>query len=68
MNILVFQLAGQEGKMNGLERSVGRRIARGEIVIIIGLIIWYSPVSAGVRQEALGRRRGFLLSTLPHVG
>ena len=38
--------------MNGQERSVGARIVRGIIVIIIGLIIWYSPVPAGVKKEA----------------
>jgi DASS family divalent anion:Na+ symporter len=38
--------------MNGQERSVGARIARGIIVIIIGLLIWYSPVPAGVKKEA----------------
>jgi DASS family divalent anion:Na+ symporter len=38
--------------MNGQERSVGARIVRGIIVVIIGLIIWYSPVPAGVKKEA----------------
>ena len=38
--------------MNGQERSVGARIVRGIIVIIIGLLIWYSPVPAGVKIEA----------------
>ena len=38
--------------MNGQERSVGARIARGIIVIIVGLIIWYSPIPAGVKKEA----------------
>jgi DASS family divalent anion:Na+ symporter len=38
--------------MNGQERSVGARIVRGIIVIIIGLLIWYSPVPAGVKKEA----------------
>jgi divalent anion:Na+ symporter, DASS family len=38
--------------MNGQERSVGGRIARGIIVIIVGLIIWYSPIPAGVKKEA----------------
>jgi len=38
--------------MNGQERSAGARIARGIIVIIVGLIIWYLPVPAGVKKEA----------------
>ena len=38
--------------MNGQERSVGARIGRGIIIVIIGLIIWYSPVPAGVKKEA----------------
>jgi DASS family divalent anion:Na+ symporter len=38
--------------MNGQERSVGARIGRGIIIVIIGLIIWYSPVPAGVKREA----------------
>ncbi len=38
--------------MNGQERSAGARIVRGIIVIIVGLIIWYSPVPAGVKKEA----------------
>jgi len=38
--------------MNGQERSVGARIGRGIIIIIIGLLIWYSPVPAGVKKEA----------------
>jgi DASS family divalent anion:Na+ symporter len=38
--------------MNGQERSAGARIVRGIIVIIIGLIIWYSPAPAGVKKEA----------------
>jgi len=38
--------------MNGQERSVGARIVRGSIVVIIGLLIWYSPVPAGVKKEA----------------
>ena len=39
-------------EMNGQERSVGARIGRGIIIIIIGLLIWYSPVPAGVKKEA----------------
>jgi len=38
--------------MNGQERSVGARFARGIIVIIVGLIIWYLPVPVGVKKEA----------------
>lgn len=38
--------------MNGQERSVGARIIRGIIVVIIGILIWYSPVPAGVKKEA----------------
>lgn len=38
--------------MNGQERTPGGRIIRGIIVIIVGLIIWYSPVPVGVKKEA----------------
>ena len=38
--------------MNGQERDVGSRIKRGLIVVIIGIIIWYLPVPAGVKKEA----------------
>ena len=38
--------------MNGQERDVGSRINRGLIVVIIGIIIWYLPVPAGVKKEA----------------
>jgi len=38
--------------MGGLEKSTNARLIRGVIVIVIGLIIWYSPVPAGVKQEA----------------
>jgi DASS family divalent anion:Na+ symporter len=38
--------------MNGQERSVGARIIRGIIVVIIGVLIWYSPVPTGVKKEA----------------
>jgi len=38
--------------MNGQERTAGGRIVRGLIVVIIGLIIWFSPVPAGVKKEA----------------
>ena len=38
--------------MNGLERDLGTRIKRGLIVVIIGVLIWYSPVPTGVKPEA----------------
>ncbi len=38
--------------MNGKERNIGGRILRGIIVIVVGLIIWYLPVPAGVKKEA----------------
>ncbi len=38
--------------MNGLERDVGSSIKRGLIVILVGIIIWFSPVPAGVKPEA----------------
>jgi DASS family divalent anion:Na+ symporter len=38
--------------MNGQERGAGARIARGIIVIAVGLIIWYLPVPVGVKKEA----------------
>jgi DASS family divalent anion:Na+ symporter len=38
--------------MNGLERDTGNRIKRGLIVIIVGIIIWYSPMPTGVKPEA----------------
>lgn len=38
--------------MNGQERTSGGRIVRGLIVVIIGLIIWFSPVPTGVKKEA----------------
>jgi DASS family divalent anion:Na+ symporter len=38
--------------MNGQERTAGGRIVRGLIVVIIGLIIWFSPVPTGVKKEA----------------
>jgi len=43
----------ERGKeMNVQERSVGARIGRGIIIVVIGLLIWYSPVPAGVKKEA----------------
>lgn len=38
--------------MNGQERKAGSRIIRGLIVVIVGLIIWFSPIPAGVKKEA----------------
>ena len=38
--------------MNGGGRDVRSRIIRGLIVVIIGIVIWYSPVPTGVKQEA----------------
>jgi len=38
--------------MNGQERSVGSSIARGLLVILVGLIIWFLPIPAGVKKEA----------------
>ena len=38
--------------MNGHPLTAGSRIVRGLIVVIIGLIIWFSPVPAGVKKEA----------------
>ncbi len=38
--------------MNGQERDVRARIIRGLLVILVGLIIWYLPVPAGVKKEA----------------
>ena len=38
--------------MNGHEQNVASRVLRGLIVIIIGVIIWYSPMPAGVKPAA----------------
>ena len=38
--------------MNGQGHTAGSRIIRGVIVVIIGLIIWFSPAPAGVKKEA----------------
>ncbi len=38
--------------MNGQERSGGGQVIRGIIVILVGVVIWYSPVPAGVKKEA----------------
>jgi len=58
--------------MGGPERSTNGRLIRGIIVIVIGLIIWHSPVPAGVKQEAwhllaifVATIFGLILSPLP---
>ena len=38
--------------MNGKEPKASSRLIRGLIVVIIGLIIWFSPVPTGVKKEA----------------
>lgn len=38
--------------MNSQERTVGARIIRGIIVVAVGLVIWFSPIPAGVKKEA----------------
>ena len=38
--------------MNGKERKASSRLVRGLIVVVIGLIIWFSPVPTGVKKEA----------------
>lgn len=38
--------------MNGQEHKASSRLIRGCIVVVIGLIIWFSPVPAGVKKEA----------------
>ena len=38
--------------MSSQERGVGSRFGRGLVVVIIGLIIWFSPIPVGVKQEA----------------
>jgi len=38
--------------MNGQERSGGGKVIRGIIVILVGVVIWYSPVPTGVKPEA----------------
>jgi DASS family divalent anion:Na+ symporter len=58
--------------MNGKEHNVGSRFKRGLVVVIIGLVIWYSPVPTGVKQEAwhllaifVATIFGLILSPLP---
>jgi DASS family divalent anion:Na+ symporter len=58
--------------VNGKERDVGDRIKRGLIVVIIGLVIWYSPIPAGVKLDAwhllaifVATIFGLILSPLP---
>lgn len=38
--------------MSSQERGIGSRFWRGLVVVIIGLIIWFSPIPMGVKQEA----------------
>jgi len=38
--------------MNGQGHTSGSRVMRGLIVLIIGLVIWFSPVPVGVKKEA----------------
>ncbi len=38
--------------MNEQGKNVGVRVFRGILVVLVGLIIWYSPVPAGVKKEA----------------
>ncbi len=38
--------------MKGQEQSVASRVLRGLIVVIIGVIIWYSPMPTGVKPAA----------------
>jgi len=38
--------------MNGKEHNVRGRIIRGILVVLVGAIIWFLPVPAGVKKEA----------------
>jgi DASS family divalent anion:Na+ symporter len=38
--------------MNEQGKTAGVRVFRGILVVLVGLIIWYSPVPAGVKKEA----------------
>jgi DASS family divalent anion:Na+ symporter len=38
--------------MSGQERDGREKIIRGLIVVLIGVIIWFSPIPAGVKKEA----------------
>jgi len=38
--------------MSGQERDQRGKIIRGLIVVLIGVIIWFSPIPAGVKKEA----------------
>ena len=58
--------------MNGQGPNMGGRIIRGLIVVIIGVVIWYSPMPAGVKPEAwhllaifVATIFGLILSPLP---
>ncbi len=60
---------------SGQERSTGSRVARGIIVIAVGLLIWYSPVPAGVKPQAwhllaifIATIFGLILTPLPMGG
>lgn len=59
----------------GTEHNVGSRIKRGLIVVIIGIIIWYSPIPTGVKPEAwhllaifVATIFGLILTPLPMGG
>ncbi|MCJ7496077.1 MAG: anion permease, partial [Deltaproteobacteria bacterium] len=61
--------------MNGQERSVGGRVIRGMIVLLVGVVIWYLPVPTGVKQEAwhllaifVATIVGLILTPLPMGG
>jgi DASS family divalent anion:Na+ symporter len=58
--------------MNGKGPNMGGRLTRGLIVVIIGVVIWYSPMPAGVKPEAwhllaifVATIFGLILSPLP---
>jgi len=38
--------------MNGKEHNLRGRIIRGILVILVGVIIWFLPIPAGVKKEA----------------
>jgi DASS family divalent anion:Na+ symporter len=38
--------------MNGKERNLGGSLIRGIIVILVGVVIWFLPIPAGVKPEA----------------
>ena len=58
--------------MNGKEHDVRGRIIRGILVILVGVIIWFLPIPAGVKKEAwhllaifVATIFGLILSPLP---